>query len=173
MKIQNFIDEIITNIDKPVKLHTVQNRGIKDIHCPGVIYKTWTNMLTRCYSEKIHEFAPTYKNCIVAEEWYRLSNFKAWMEKQKYAGIQLDKDFLSDSKLYSPETCMFIPGWLNKYFRITEKQQNLPIGVSKSGDKYLVYFKKEKFIYSTVLDAYTNYVQFKARYLRSSLNLTD
>ena len=48
--------------------------------CP--FYRTWKNMLMRCYSTKFQERRPTYKGCSVSEEWKTFSNFRAWMEKQ-------------------------------------------------------------------------------------------
>jgi len=43
--------------------------------------------------------------------------FRAWyLEQAPELGEQLDKDFLGDGKLYSPETCCFVPGWLNSLF---------------------------------------------------------
>jgi len=57
-------------------------------------YRTWCGMLMRCYSAKHQERNPTYKGCSVSEEWLRFSNFKSWMERQDFEGMQLDKDLL-------------------------------------------------------------------------------
>ena len=102
--------------------------------CP--YYSTWTCMLQRCYYSKCQEKYPTYKGCSVSEEWLTFSNFKRWMEKQDWEGLQLDKDLLVEgNKVYSPETCVFISGMLNRFF----------ISSDASRGKYMlgVYWNKE------------------------------
>ena len=80
--------------------------------CP--YYRTWTSMLKRCYSIKFQEKFPTYKWCSVSEEWLRFSNFRAWMERQDWEGMQLDKDLLFEgNKIYSSVTCVFVTQMVN------------------------------------------------------------
>ena len=82
--------------------------------CP--CYRAWKNMLKRCYSAKEQERNPTYKGCSVSDDWLTFSNFKAWMEKQQWEGLHLDKDLLFEgNKLYSPDTCVFVSQMLNKF----------------------------------------------------------
>jgi hypothetical protein len=82
--------------------------------CP--YYRAWKNMLMRCYSTKYQERHPTYKGCSVSEEWLRFSNFRRWMEKQDWEGMQLDKDLLFESnKEYSKETCVFVTKAVNMF----------------------------------------------------------
>ncbi len=76
-------------------------------------YRTWLGMLTRCYSAKSLEKRPSYLNTKVCKEWLTFSNFKAWMEKQKWEGKELDKDIIGNGDLYSPETCIFVSPKLN------------------------------------------------------------
>lgn len=79
-------------------------------------YKTWTNMINRCYSTKFQERQPTYIGCTVSKEWLTFSNFRSWMEKQDFANKQLDKDLLFEgNKIYSPETCVFVSGMVNSF----------------------------------------------------------
>jgi len=81
-------------------------------YCP--YYRTWKNMLQRCYSHKYIEKYTTYVGCSVSEEWIRFSNFKRWMEKQGWEGKQLDKDLLFEgNKVYSAETCVFVTQTVN------------------------------------------------------------
>ena len=80
--------------------------------CP--YYEKWQGMLQRCYDPKLHAKYPTYKDCYVCDEWLVFSNFKAWMEGQVWQGLELDKDIkFQGNKLYSPETCKFVPKWIN------------------------------------------------------------
>ena len=82
--------------------------------CP--YYRTWKNMLKRCYSDRYQEKCPTYKGCSVSEEWLTFSNFKGWMEKQDFEGVQLDKDLLLEgNKVYSDKTCVFVSGAVNRF----------------------------------------------------------
>lgn len=82
--------------------------------CP--YYRTWKNMLKRCYSSKYQEKRPTYKGCSVSEEWLRFSNFRSWMEKQDWEGMQLDKDLLLEgNNVYRAETCVFVSSVVNLF----------------------------------------------------------
>lgn len=82
--------------------------------CP--FYQAWASMFARCYSSKLQDNRPTYKGCIVSDEWLTFSNFKAWMETQDFEGKQLDKDLLFEgNKIYSPETCVFVSGMVNNF----------------------------------------------------------
>lgn len=84
--------------------------------CP--YYATWEGMLRRCYSKRVKSIRVTYEEVEVCEEWLAFSNFRRWMEKQTWDGLDLDKDFLSsDAKCYSPETCVFIPKSLNQFLK--------------------------------------------------------
>lgn len=98
------------------------------IICP--YYKTWKNMLGRCYYDKNR---PTYEGASVCEEWFRLSNFKSWMEKQDWQGKELDKDLLvKGNKLYSPQTCVFISSDINLFIITSLKADgDLPQGVKQ------------------------------------------
>jgi hypothetical protein len=61
-----------------------------------------------------HENKPTYVGCSVAAEWHLFSVFREWMISQEWKGLQLDKDLLViGNKVYSPETCLFIPRNIN------------------------------------------------------------
>lgn len=82
--------------------------------CP--FYLTWRNMLKRCYDTKTQEHYPTYIGCSVSDEWLTFSNFRAWMEKQNFEGMQLDKDLLfEDNKVYNTDTCVFVSGVVNSF----------------------------------------------------------
>lgn len=79
-------------------------------------YRTWADMINRCYSAKYQEKYPTYRGCSVSAEWHIFSNFKAWMEKQGWEGKHLDKDLLFEgNKVYGPETCVFVSPMVNTF----------------------------------------------------------
>ena len=75
--------------------------------CP--FYNRWLGMLQRCYGKAMQRLNPSYVGCSVCDEWLRFSVFKAWMEKQDWVGMELDKDILVlGNKVYSPATCVFV-----------------------------------------------------------------
>ena len=84
---------------------------------PTTAYRTWFNMLERCYSQGFHSRQPAYIGCAVSEDWHDFQSFAEWFECHEYSnlGYQLDKDLLiPNNKIYSPDTCCFIPSELNK-----------------------------------------------------------
>ena len=97
-------------------------------------YNTWVNMLTRCYSERYLKEHPTYLGCHTSKLFECYSDFCDWCDAQigfgEY-GFQLDKDLLiKGNKLYSENTCVFIPQEINKIFtKRVNLRGNLPIGV--------------------------------------------
>lgn len=101
--------------------------------CP--FYRTWQNMLKRCYSGHTLEIQPTYQGCTVCDEWLLFSNFKKWMETQDWEGKSLDKDLLlKGNKVYSPDTCVFVTQRVNTFCVDCKKVRgDYPIGVCKVG----------------------------------------
>ncbi len=90
--------------------------------CP--YYKKWLNMLCRCYDDTYAERNTSYTDCIVCPEWLTFSNFSGWVDGQPNKDWQsscLDKDlFLKSSKIYSPETCVFVDNKVNSFI-VTRK----------------------------------------------------
>lgn len=79
-------------------------------------YQIWQDMLRRCYSEKFQKSHPTYVGCSVDPEWHIFSNFRSWAETKNTKGMHLDKDIIfPGNKVYSPESCVFVTGALNKF----------------------------------------------------------
>ena len=90
------------------------------------VYKIWHGVLQRCYDEKCHEKHPTYIDCKVSEEWHNFQNFAKWYEDNYYEiegqKMHLDKDILcKGNKIYSPETCIYVPQAINKLFTKSDK----------------------------------------------------
>ena len=104
--------------------------------CP--YYAAWEGMLRRCYSNRVKLMRITYEEVEVCEEWLVFSNFRRWMEKQTWKGLDLDKDFLSgDSKCYSPDTCVFIPKSLNQFLKDRSNDRgNYLLGVDKKNNGF-------------------------------------
>lgn len=88
-------------------------------------------MLLRCYSKKEKLKLPTYDKCVVCDDWLTFSKFKLWFDKNHVEGWQLDKDLLFEgNKLYSPETCIFVPRRFNTLTTKRSRKKTTPMGVS-------------------------------------------
>ena len=112
----------------------------------NLVYTTWKAILHRGYNNKYHINNPTYKTCSVNEEWHNFQNFAQWMENnynpETMQGWHLDKDILvKGSKVYSPETCCFVPPEVNCLFR-SSKKNKLALGVYKNLDNFTTYLHK-------------------------------
>lgn len=97
-------------------------------------YSVWYSMIRRCYSYIYQKNKPTYEGCTVCDEWLYFSNFKKWFDENYIEGFQLDKDIIiRGNKVYSPETCCFVPKEINIIFQNKSKRiYDLPIGVYKT-----------------------------------------
>ena len=104
-------------------------------------FKIWVSMLERCYDPKLQEKYPTYNGCIVEDNWLNFQHMCEWLDENYYEipgeKMCLDKDILyKGNKIYSRETCIFVPQRINKLFtkRDNGRGEN-PIGVTlrKSG----------------------------------------
>ena len=143
--------------------------------------KLWGRMLERAFSSIFHERYPSYKDVTVCKEWLDFQNFAAWCNTQKLFNAKddkgksyhLDKDILvKGCKVYSPETCRFIPQRLNKLLSTRNKLRGeYPLGVCynkraklfvaainvDAKAKHLGYFKDEQSAfqaYKTAKEAY-------------------
>jgi len=113
-------------------------------------YTIWKGMFDRCYNIKYQLRLPTYINCTVCEEWYNFQNFGKWYDENYYEienhMMSLDKDILiKGNKIYSPETCIFVPQNINTLFiRHGIHRGKYPIGVTIEGKKFYASCKNHK-----------------------------
>lgn len=138
------------------KYHLIIKGGVKNPHHKSVCnvgyfgvgnygwigypkaYQNWQNMLERCYDEKCQQRQPTYKECTVNERWHNFQVFAKWHEENYKEDYVLDKDILiKGNKIYSPETCCFVPQEINGLFtKSNSTRGDYPIGVYKLGAKF-------------------------------------
>ena len=85
----------------------------------------------------------------------------------------LDKDILiKGNKVYSPETCVFVPTAINNLFVKKQRSRgDYPIGVRKLKQRYSAYLgikgkTKTIGVYDTVEDAFFSYKSAKEVYIR-------
>jgi hypothetical protein len=98
-------------------------------------YHTWRGMLRRCYQDS--GTAKTYYGIIsVCKDWWCYEVYEKWYNDNVIEGFQVDKDFtVVGCKIYSPETCCFIPNKINailgkKTNNTVRIHEGLPVGVS-------------------------------------------
>jgi len=149
--------------------------GKRDV-CP--IYQCWRDMIKRCHCPKSQARCKTYVDCWVDERWCRFMVFRAWyLGQAPKSSDHLDKDFLGDGKLYSSETCCFMPQWLNNLFidHVGERG-SWPQGVCyhKQNGKYIAQITiKGKVVYigsfDTPQEASEFYLEAKAAYVEELL----
>lgn len=108
------------------------------------VYNSWNNMLRRCYDSKLHKKHPTYIGCESDKDWLCFQNFSNW-DKNNYYKVEdermcLDKDILiKHNKIYSPETCVYVPQTINKLFTKRDNARgDSCIGTSPYQNKYMV-----------------------------------
>ncbi len=139
-------------------------------------YMTWYNMMTRCYSKKLHERCPQYEVCEVSADWQDFQNFAEWYENHELSGLgyHLDKDLLvQGNHIYSAETCCLIPQQLNKIITTGRVRRDCMVGTfrQKQSDKWLSVLSidnKQVYLgsFSTELEAHKAYIKAKERLVR-------
>ena len=119
-------------------------------------YTCWRNMLYRCYNKKKLKDFPSYLGCTVCDEWLYFSNFKKWFDENYRDGYELDKDILSQgNKCYSPQTCIFVPNYINNLFRVRKDGKNgMGVFYYEKYNKYIGRFTfNGKIKYTKVFDS--------------------
>ena len=158
-------------------MHKIYEIGINDynekVKIGGIMlksYTTWIDMIKRCYSKKFQEKRPTYIGCKVCDEWLHFSKFKKWFDEnypyhleEQGTRLQLDKDLMStDEKIYSPDTCVFLPNKVNKF--ISNRKNTNKIGVTG------VCWNKRNNAWTSQI---TDYTTGKAKHLGYFKNIED
>lgn len=136
-------------------------------------YRAWKSMLDRCYNTKSRKKYPTYSDCSVCDDWLLFSNFKKWFDENYIDGHALDKDILAKgNKVYSPQTCCFVPQEINSIFTKSQNKRGLyPIGVFRNGNgfssKVRMFGKSVRLgTYKSPEEAFTAYKQAKESYIK-------
>lgn len=103
------------------------------------LLRIWEDMIARCYNPNSTNSAKYFhKNVTVDPIWHSFHNFYLWAmdrEKSNYiydSDMSLDKDLFQlnvKDKIYSPNTCIFLPKWLNTALVsvLDKRDANLPL----------------------------------------------
>lgn len=140
-------------------------------------YRTWHNMLLRCYSIENQKLHPTYSDCYVCKEWHNFSVFEQWYNENCIDDFYLDKDILIKSnKEYAPDKCCFVPCEINSLFTKREKcRGNCPIGVHINWNKFRAVLNKGRNrihlgLYKTKEEAFQAYKKAKEAWIKEVAN---
>lgn len=111
--------------------------GGKQVKHPA--YSSWYHMLERSFDIQWKIKKPSYKDVHCCDSWLLFSQFLGWFSSNYYPGYVLDKDLIvRGNKVYSPETCMFIPVELNSFMLTRALDRgDFPLGVQKRGNKFI------------------------------------
>lgn len=136
-------------------------------------YKIWKHVLTRCYDLNFKKKHPTYRDCILCEDWLTFSNFKKWFDVHYVNGWHIDKDILvKGNKVYSPHTCCFVPHKINSLLEKSDKKRGVCcIGVTKHGTGFralmMALGKHERIgTYKTEIEAFYAYKKRKEQFIK-------
>lgn len=140
------------------------------------VYFSWRNMLARCYDEANLANQRTYRDCSVCEEFKNFQVFAEWYTTHESFGLgyEIDKDLLiSGNKIYSPETCTFLPKEINVALNKERVNKGISLGLTKreNRDKYraLVFNNGIRIHlgdYDTPEEASEAYVKAKEEYVK-------
>lgn len=140
-------------------------------------YNTWLGFLERVYSKKAQEKRSTYIGCSVYEKWCNFQVFAEWFtenyDPEIMQGWHLDKDILvKGNKVYSPETCCFVPQEINVLFTKNNiNRGEYPIGVNRTRTKYNAIFKHHSLgMFNTPEEAFEAYKTAKEAYIKEVAN---
>jgi len=156
-------------------------------------YQTWASLIMRTYDPYTINKCPSYINCEVCDDWADLQKFGKYYDENIYyipnEKMQIDKDILcnylkKDAKIYSPDTCIFVPQTINNLFPNHKRARgNEVIGVYFDGrpdhklkNRYTTYISKfGKRIhlgsYRTENEAFNVYKQAKEDHVKEIANL--
>ena len=146
-------------------------------------YDIWHGTLMRCYDPKYQEKHPTYKGCKVEDYLLNFQHMCEWLEKNYYEvpgeRMHLDKDILyKGNKVYSRETCIFVPQRINNLFvKSNKKRGKNPIGVTlRPSGKYETFcyngYGKQIYLgsYLTKEQAFKVYKQYKEKVIKEVID---
>jgi hypothetical protein len=178
-KVKNPYDKTVCGIGCIGKgLHKT---SIEGKHTPQ--YKTWKNMIERCYNKNFHKSRAAYTDCFVCDEWLNFQVFADWYNNNFYQidneKMHLDKDILiKGNKVYSADTCIFVPLTINiLYSSNTKIKGEYPIGVywSNQNKKYIAQYnnitgERNNKAFDTPEEAFYTYKYHKEKYIKFIAN---
>ena len=134
------------------------------------LFSVWRSMKKRCRKQA------NYKDCEICKEWlYDYQSFAEWATLRFRKGWELDKDILiKGNKVYSPDTCCFVPQYINSIFTKNNKRRgSCPIGVYYTKNDKLYQARVSEYghwvylgCYKDAISAFNAYKKEKERYIK-------
>lgn len=147
---------------------TIKRRHQRDVHL-GFGY--WHDMRRRTSAtDRLKN--ESYADAVICAEWSTFEEFSKWFVIQpRQDGWVLDKDLLSEGqKVYSPDTCCFLPREINQMLVCSRRDSGGFPGVYARGNRFLarVRARNQRIhvgSYSTQKEALSAYLQAKSEIL--------
>lgn len=143
---------------------------IKHVRVPA--YEIWRHMVVRCWYTK-EAGNKRYSDVFVSDDWLDYSNYYqdvVNMIGYNLDGFVLDKDILSgDVKVYSRETCCFVPHEINVAFTksdATRGEYLIGVDFHKKTGKFRARHQKHLGFFDTEMEAYLVYKEAKEKHLK-------
>lgn len=168
--------ECLTKIKEVMKDYTIgkgKYNSKKDLRA----YQCWNAMMRRCYLD--YQCWNAYKDVTVCDQWHSFQAFAEFYYTHHYdlpngERVEIDKDILQHGrkiKIYSPETCLFVPHTLNAILINKHYNNGLPVGVSFYDGKYHAEInmrgKRVKKAFDDPMQAFKFYKKIKEKYIKS------
>lgn len=105
-------------------------------------YALWKSMIERVYLPFMLNRGPSYEGCSVSDNFKYYHKFYQWCQEQigfNEEGFALDKDLLlNGNKVYSEDTCVFIPHELNSLILCNNiRRGDCLVGVRNRNGRYI------------------------------------
>ena len=140
-------------------------------------YQLWSSIIQRCSDNNYQIKQPSYKGCVVSDNFKNYEYFYDWCNKQVGVGNegwQLDKDLLSSGgNSYHEDHCVFIPQYINILFNNNPKNRGackIGVTLNRDGKFYakVSMWGKQVFLgsFKTEDEAYEAYKSSKESYVK-------
>lgn len=130
----------------------------------SLAFRTWSSILHR-----VGEFS--YKNVDVCKEWLLFSRFEIFHNKWYKKGFVIDKDLLSgEDKIYSPNTCTYMPGYLNNSISSEFNNHLYSFSYSKGQYSFVIAEVKTRVLAKTLKDIIHKFAVYRCMRVRTYYN---
>lgn len=128
-----------------------RGEGVWDNSTRNPYSGVWCGLRTRTLDETFKNKHKAYLNCTLSPEWVCLQNFCDWADStypKDFPEIpwELDKDLLSSSGVYSPETCCWLPKEIN-LFLSKKSEKGIYEKKGKRGSSFALFVREGTEVY--------------------------
>lgn len=140
-------------------------------------YEIWRHGVIRCWHTK-YEGNEAYRNVRFCDRWLDYSNFHEDVVDMIGYGVEgftLDKDILSEkgNKIYSKETCCFVPVEVNAMLTKSDKTRGkwlIGVDYHKKTKKFRARHRGHLGMFDTEIEAFYVYKEAKEAYIKELAN---